>query len=173
MKPWMRPSLGSESDSLARAPIPGFLFLMRQHREPLAGLIQSLSPEEVHAYSRFRWTTVGGHAAPFDGAAVGLIAQASLGVPRPVNSICDNALLNAFAEGKSTVEAGDVKSALSDLDLLAGVCLPANTRVQNTSPVQRAAAVRSNDVGDSVRAPQTLLDRWAGRFGFVHHNGKI
>ncbi len=86
--------------------------------------IQPLSRNEVPEYIEYRWTTAGGRVpAPFAADAMEMIAEASRGIPRLVNSICDNALLTAFAEGRSAVELSDVTSALSDLDLLVNASL--------------------------------------------------
>ena len=49
------------------------------------------------------------------------IGQASEGVPRVVNVICDNALILAFGEGSGSVEARHVLGACRDLRLAAEV----------------------------------------------------
>lgn len=147
---------------------------LRQFKQRIAVRlsIQPLSPHDLLDYIRFRWTTAGGGTTvPFDGGALSTIAQASRGIPRLVNSICDNALLTVFAEGRSRVEAADVNSALSDLDLLVSGGLAVGAR---NAPVQaQPVVIKANQTAVKAEiAHQSVLDRWAGRFGFVPSNGK-
>jgi len=65
--------------------------------------IQPLSDADVVKYLEYRWKQAGGSAVPFDTKATGAIARLSGGLPRLINSICDNALITAFGEGTETV----------------------------------------------------------------------
>jgi general secretion pathway protein A len=61
--------------------------------------LDPLSPNEVEGYIRHRWQKCGGgQSLPFTEDAIGTIYQMSKGVPRLINSICDNALLLAFEQ---------------------------------------------------------------------------
>jgi general secretion pathway protein A len=80
--------------------------------------LQSLSPEQTAEYINFRWTNAGGTSPhPFAPAAVSLIAHASSGLPRLINSICDSSLLLAFGIQTATVTRAHVAEVLDDLDL--------------------------------------------------------
>jgi general secretion pathway protein A len=80
--------------------------------------VKPLAPGEVGSYIRHRWQYAGGSAAlPLSAEAISLVAEASHGIPRLVNSICDNALLLAHASGDSWVTVDQIRHVLSDLDL--------------------------------------------------------
>lgn len=151
---------------------------LRQFKQRIAVRlsIQPLSRVEVHEYIVYRWTKAGGRSAPpFDAEAMGAIAQASGGVPRLINSICDNALLTAFAEGVSTVTLDHVLSALSDLDINVDRGSPLHGRSPMISAVEdQPVMVRERaPVQASMQAKQSLLDRWSGKLGLPHRNGRL
>jgi general secretion pathway protein A len=80
--------------------------------------LKPLEATEVAAYMRHRWSHAGASTPlPFAPDAIALIAKASGGIPRLVNSICDNALLLAYASETSAIGAGQVQHVLRDLDL--------------------------------------------------------
>jgi general secretion pathway protein A len=80
--------------------------------------VRPLARGEVGNYMRHRWQCAGGSAAiPFSAEAISLIAGASRGIPRLVNSICDNALLIAHAGGDSWITVDQVRQVLRDLDM--------------------------------------------------------
>jgi N-acetylmuramoyl-L-alanine amidase/type II secretory pathway predicted ATPase ExeA len=74
--------------------------------------LEALSPEETAGYIRHR-LKVAGHCGeePFEPEALALVAQLSLGVPRNINRICFQALLEAHAEGRHTVSPDIVEKA--------------------------------------------------------------
>jgi len=72
---------------------------------------------EIQDYIAHRLTTAGGSAAIFTPEAIELIAEASGGVLRNVNTICFNALTIAYALGRHCVGPAEVAEALDDLDL--------------------------------------------------------
>ncbi len=80
--------------------------------------LKPLSSADVGAYMRHRWSRAGGsEPVPFSGEAIALIASASRGIPRLVNSVCDNALLLAYAGEDLLITAGHVHQVMRDLDL--------------------------------------------------------
>ena len=80
--------------------------------------LKPLELADVGAYIQHRWTHAGGGIpSPFANDAIALIAKASGGIPRLVNSICDNCLLLAYASEKSQIAVGHVQQVLRDLDL--------------------------------------------------------
>ena len=80
--------------------------------------VRPLARGEIGNYMRHRWQCAGCSAAlPFSAEAISLVARGSRGIPRLVNSICDNTLLLAHASGDSWITAGEVRQVLRDLDM--------------------------------------------------------
>jgi general secretion pathway protein A len=75
-----------------------------------------LSEEEIRLYITHRLRVAGAQDAPFSDAALRKIATYSRGTPRLINSVCDRALLSAFAESKRRIEASDVQDAIRYLE---------------------------------------------------------
>ncbi len=83
-------------------------------RVSVAYHLKRLTDEEVRQYILHRVTHVGGSADLFEPEAIGLIAAASEGIPRLVNTFCDLALVYAYSEEKPTVGATEVRAVLED-----------------------------------------------------------
>jgi general secretion pathway protein A len=80
--------------------------------------IEPLSAAEVGQYISHRWTTAGGQSPPpFSTEAIQGITQQSHGIPRLINTICDNALLLASEERVSAVSLDHVLQASTTLQL--------------------------------------------------------
>jgi general secretion pathway protein A len=99
--------------------------------------IDPLTAAQTEEYIAFRWATAGGgDASPFVPDAIRELIRCSRGIPRVINSLCDTALLMAYAEGVRTVTAAAVRAAAANLMLLetkADVVL--NKEVAQISPV--------------------------------------
>jgi type II secretory pathway predicted ATPase ExeA len=86
-----------------------------------------LDRNETHAYIRHRLAVAGGTATLFLPEAVEVIYTRTNGVPRLLNQLCDIALVYAFADGRTTVDADLVAQVLRDrssgqaLSTLAGI----------------------------------------------------
>jgi general secretion pathway protein A len=109
---------------------------LRQFKQRVAYrfAIQPLAAEEVEHYIQHRWTKAGDHQNhPFTKEALELIARYSHGIPRVVNTVCDNALLTAFGGGVSQVGKEQVLEAVTDLDLETG---PGETRIRGLVSVR-------------------------------------
>jgi general secretion pathway protein A len=93
---------------------------LRQLKQRVA-LRTSLCPlqiTETAAYIAGRIRVAGGDAATvFTSAAVELVHERSLGVPRTINVICDNALLTGFGTDQRPVGRETVLEVCRDLDL--------------------------------------------------------
>jgi len=77
-----------------------------------------LKREEVGAYIEFQLNAAGSRdRIPFQAAALPAIAFYSKGIPRLINTICENALLAAFAASKPEVSAQMVDDVARDLKL--------------------------------------------------------
>ena len=71
----------------------------------------ALSRRETYAYIRHRLFVAGGRDAIFTDPAMRYVYRLSGGVPRLINSICDRALLGAYAMDKRRVTAAIVRRA--------------------------------------------------------------
>jgi general secretion pathway protein A len=91
-----------------------------KQRVSLRCTIAPLSAPEVGKYIRFRLKTAGAERVDlFDAAAVELISQVSLGVPRVINNICDNALLYGYAGGHPVITSDIIREVIATLDISA------------------------------------------------------
>jgi general secretion pathway protein A len=97
---------------------------MRLVIEPLAGT-------EIAQYIRYRWIKAGGSEPPFSADAITGIGEASQGIPRVINVLCDNALLRAFGEASATVESRHVLAICRELQFAA----PLPTAAPESRPV--------------------------------------
>ncbi|MDR1968820.1 MAG: AAA family ATPase [Burkholderiaceae bacterium] len=97
--------------------------------------IQALTEPEVVQYIDFRVRTASVSPAPeplFSREACARIAQASGGIPRLINILCDTALVYSFAASKKQVSAAMVEQVIED------------KRQIGISPVMVGAAIRSS-----------------------------
>ena len=129
----------SELDELLdREPLRQFKqrVAMRLTIEPLKGL-------EVERYISHRWLIAGGAQPPFSGDAVLAIAQASRGIPRIINVICDNALMQAFGDGLARVEGRHILAVCKELRLIAPAAQPAAAVSKPIAPLPARAVIAS------------------------------
>ena len=76
--------------------------------------IPPLTPEEVAAYITHRLQVAGREEPLFTPAAVQRIAQASQGVPRSINILCDTLLVYGFASDSVAIDEALVNEVLRD-----------------------------------------------------------
>lgn len=76
--------------------------------------IPPLTPDEVAHYITHRLSVAGREAPLFTPAAVQQIAQASHGVPRSINILCDTLLVYGFASDSAAIDAALVDEVLRD-----------------------------------------------------------
>jgi putative secretion ATPase (PEP-CTERM system associated) len=74
----------------------------------------TLSEEETREYIAFRLQKVGGAPDIFDRDAIDLLFRASDGIPRVVNLLCDTALVYAYGESLSHIDAEVVSQVIRD-----------------------------------------------------------
>ncbi len=77
--------------------------------------LELLSLAETSEYVEHRLVCAGGDQMLFDPAAIEAIWRASDGTPRLINSICDRALLGAYATGSHIVGADIAKQAVVEV----------------------------------------------------------
>jgi general secretion pathway protein A len=144
---------------------------LRQLKQRIAArfAIGPLAPFEVEQYIQYRWTKAGGtRETPFNPEAVNSIAQHSGGVPRMINAICDNALIQAFGEGQSTVKAHHVWEACSDLDLVAPTQRAWPPVASQSAPISAQGTVPPSLERNPEPAPsRSFFGRWADKLGLA------
>lgn len=82
--------------------------------------LSAMEPAQVRAYIGHRLRTAGAECDLFSPAAADLVAEATGGVPRLVNQLCDIALVYAFTKGHSRVPRLTVQQVLDDGVFFAG-----------------------------------------------------
>ncbi len=79
--------------------------------------IESLDRREMREYIEFRLKVAGREqAGPFTENAFPKLFLYSGGIPRLINTLCDTAMLCAFAEGKETIDDNDIMVAVEELN---------------------------------------------------------
>ncbi len=87
-------------------------------RISIACEVLPLSGAETQAYIQHRFTMAGGDAeAVFHPRVFKVIHTYTGGIPRLIHTVCDNALLNGYAEGKLRLTPGLIREVVRDLDL--------------------------------------------------------
>jgi len=76
--------------------------------------LRPLERRETHAYIRHRLTVAGGDAALFLPDAIEFMHARTNGVPRLLNQLGDFALVYAYAEGRTTIDADLVSQVVRD-----------------------------------------------------------
>jgi type II secretory pathway predicted ATPase ExeA len=76
--------------------------------------LRPLGHAETHAYIRHRLTVAGGAPTLFESAAIDFVYAQTHGVPRLLNQLCDMALVYAFAEARTQVDASVVAQVVDD-----------------------------------------------------------
>ncbi len=82
--------------------------------------LNSLSKKETREYIEKRLRTAGARKRLFTEKALKEIYRKSGGVPRLINILCDNALLNGYALDQKVVDHKSVREAAKDLSLKLG-----------------------------------------------------
>jgi len=137
--------------------------------------IDPLTASETAQYIRFRWAKAGGRdVPPFTADAFTAIAHWSQGIPRLINSICDSALLMAYADESPLVGSNYIRAAAANLALaqeplhFAGELPPPVLGVPFPADLADISGNSSSfpapPYGDP-KANSSLLKRLAERFG--------
>lgn len=118
---------------------------LRQLRQRI-GVRATLKPmrsDEIRAYVETRLRSAGGQKAElFTASALHRCWQASQGIPRVINVICDNAMMVAFAEGNDRITVSVMNAAIRDLDgLTVGDSLLGRIQAWMAAPALRYGAL--------------------------------
>jgi len=103
--------------------------------------LQNLNEAETQSYIQHRLDVAGaGDRELFTPDTFPVIFRYSGGVPRLVNTLCDTAMMAAYAAERGVVTAGDLASALEELQWAEYAARPHRHRPEEPSPALRAAA---------------------------------
>jgi general secretion pathway protein A len=80
--------------------------------------LQGFSPEPSEEYIKFRLQIAGGQKELFTVSAYSAIHQYSKGLPRLINTICDNALLEGFLRKKDRIDHAMIREIATDLNII-------------------------------------------------------
>jgi type II secretory pathway predicted ATPase ExeA/LysM repeat protein len=92
---------------------------LRQLRQRIGvrATLKPVQPAEMQAYVETRLRSAGADRTDlFTPAALKRVWQASGGIPRVINVICDNAMMIAFAEGQKRITPKTLNEAVRDLE---------------------------------------------------------
>ena len=109
-------------------------------RISLKRYVKRLSDEDTYAYIDHRLRVAKYNGPPlFDRKAQRMIMEYSQGVPRKINIICDNALLNGYGTGKRKITGRDIQEVVNDLGYF-------RSRVRPKKPPRKMSSARKGDM---------------------------
>jgi type II secretory pathway predicted ATPase ExeA len=79
--------------------------------------LQSFEESTTEEYIKFRLKIAGSNSELFTKDAMEAVHSYSHGIPRLINTICDNALLEGFLRKKQKIDANIIKEVVNDLGL--------------------------------------------------------
>lgn len=79
--------------------------------------LQAFTPQPTEDYVKFRLKVAGAEKEMFTVSAFSAIHQYSKGIPRLINVICDNALLESFLRKKQRIDHDMIREIATDLNL--------------------------------------------------------
>jgi type II secretory pathway predicted ATPase ExeA len=103
-------------------------------RVSVAYHLRSLTREETEAYIRHRLQVAGGDPDLFLPEAIDRVFEASTGVPRLINTLCDLALVYGFSEGKPRIDTAVMDAVQEDRGMMG---LPGGSE----APIESLAAI--------------------------------
>ncbi len=114
-----------------------------------------LTRAQVGAYMQHRLKIAGGdHLELFDTASTDAIYELSGGIPRMINTVCDNVLLSAYAGDSKQIDANFVRSVASNTMRLQVAPAARSTRGAASAVVEEVPRVTpAPDVGSAVTSP--------------------
>lgn len=118
---------------------PGLKQLVQRVR--LRFHLESLDGREMREYITHRLSVAGATRGLFDDNTFDTIHRYTGGVPRLINTLCDTALLCAFADDKEVVNIDDVMAAVAELNW--------QEHESNTGIYDKLQQIQQRDVTDS------------------------
>lgn len=141
-----------------------------KQRIGLRSRLEPFSAEQTADYLQHRLGLCGRAATElFPPKVLAVVHEYSRGLPRLINSICDNALLLAFAQQMPAVTEETVAEVAADLDLLVEAPPPVETPMGLAAPSNPPASYGPfplkmlESYGERKRT-MNILSRWADKF---------
>jgi type II secretory pathway predicted ATPase ExeA len=110
-----------------------------QQRVSMRYRLGTLTEADTAAYIEHRMRQAGAPSSPFSADAVVVIHLASEGTPRAINTICDNALFEAYLAGSKQVDADLVQRVSDNLGLIVGPLSQSTASANGKGPPPRPA----------------------------------
>jgi general secretion pathway protein A len=104
----------------------------------------ALTREETGMYIRFRLEHAGGGPGLFTTRAVTKIFDATSGIPRAINLLCDAALVYGFADELNPIDLPVLERVLADQDISGGGSLPTALENKAETVLTKKIPVYSN-----------------------------
>jgi general secretion pathway protein A len=122
--------------------------------------LEALSEEETRAYIKRRLQLAGSNpeARIFSDAAAGAIYRHSRGIPRLINTVCENALIAGYAHQRAQIEPDIIDEVAADLRLGIVTSEEDDVSIEEGSEQLRSAAntlLQFHDFLQSARSKQT------------------
>ncbi len=109
--------------------------------------LTALTPEETEAYILHRLEVAGAHGRQlFVPETLPVIYRYAGGVPRLVNTLCDTALMVAFATGQPAVSAQELRAAIEELQWVEFAARTSRMRAGVSGPAPAARVVSGDEV---------------------------
>jgi type II secretory pathway predicted ATPase ExeA len=80
--------------------------------------LEALTRQETLIYILFRMGKAGGKRNPFTTKAMNMIYQASNGIPRTINLLCDSALVYGFADEMEKIDTQNLEKVIEELGFI-------------------------------------------------------
>ena len=91
-----------------------------QQRVAMRYRLETLTPSDTAAYLDYRLKQAGTDRNPFSDEAIATIHAASHGTPRAINTLADNALLEAYFDAQAVIDGALIERVSQNLGLLVG-----------------------------------------------------
>ncbi|WP_224243990.1 ExeA family protein [Hyalangium gracile] len=121
--------------------------------------LEPFTAESTEAYVKHRLRLAGSPRLPFTPEALLAIHKASGGTPRVINTLCDNALFEAFLARQETIGEDLIRRVADNLGLV-GSALPAG---EGAAPAKPAPQAASRAAGSKVDLAE--IDRYLEGLG--------
>ncbi|MCC7083742.1 MAG: AAA family ATPase [Pirellulales bacterium] len=110
------------------------------------GYLESLDQSQTLEYVRHQIEHVGGNAGEvFTEDALNAVRQATDGIPRLINQVCDHALLLAYAGGMKQLTAAGIEEAWADLQQLP---MPWSSNIESAAAEREANIIEFGQLDD-------------------------
>ncbi len=123
--------------------------------------LAALSREATDAYIRHRLSIAGGNdAAVFNLDAIDAVFHVSKGLPRLINTLCDNAMLSAYSADRQTIDGPFVRTVAKQMlmnDQTAEPAAPPSApAVASATPPRMSPVAPQPDAGNAGEMPQRI-----------------